>query len=174
MADQFVHVKGMSQLEAFLDQLPAKLEKNVMRGGLRAGVKMLAAAAAANIAGHGHGKVAASIKVSTGGSGGMVYAKVKAGVGFGKKGAPPANLPIWLEYGTRPHTTTAKNRKGLTIGGLFFQSVKHPGARPVAFMRPALDVAGAQAVVATAEYIKQRLATAGGLDTSGVDVGIET
>ena len=40
MADS-VHVKGLDALQKLLDTLPVKLEKNVMRGGLRAGMNVI-------------------------------------------------------------------------------------------------------------------------------------
>lgn len=38
MAEQFVH--GMAELGKALEQLPIKLERNVMRGAMRAGAKV--------------------------------------------------------------------------------------------------------------------------------------
>ncbi len=34
-----INVRGLADLQKFLDQLPAKLETNVMRGALMAGLK---------------------------------------------------------------------------------------------------------------------------------------
>ena len=65
MADP-VHVKGLSDLQAFLDQLPAKVERNVMRGGLRAGANVIKPAAYANI-NHVSGALGNSLKVRSGG-----------------------------------------------------------------------------------------------------------
>lgn len=168
MAD-LVHVKGLADLQKFLDQLPAKMEKNVVRGALRAAAKVVLPVAKANI--HSvSGDLAASLKIRTGGRGGRVSALVYTRVFY----AP------MVEWGTRPHTITAKNRRGLSFGGLFFQSVHHPGISPYgaksaigphAFMRPALDTQAGAAVVAAGEYVKKRLATKQGLDTA--DIGIE-
>jgi hypothetical protein len=109
-----------------------------------------------------------------------------------KKGIPD-NLPIWLEYGTVAHfisvqdeekpinrrlseragkivraSMTTVNRNVLKIGANFIgPTVWHPGARPRAWFRPALDSQAQNAVVAMAEYIKKRL-TKQGLDTSEV------
>jgi hypothetical protein len=64
---------------------------------------------------------------------------------------------------------TAKNRKAVSVGGLFFQSVQHPGARPKAFMRPAADTQAQAALIAVGEYMKKRF-TKAGLDTADITV----
>jgi len=51
--------------------------------------------------------------------------------------------------------------------------VQHPGSRPKPFMRPALDGRAQDAVVAAAQYMKRRLATKNGLDTSSVEIEAE-
>lgn len=167
MAD--VHVKGLSELNVFLTALPVKIEKNVLRGALRAGMNVVKPVAQSNI--HSvSGLLAKSLRVSTNSKGGRVTAKLSAGRGFGRKGTPPANLPLWVEYGTAAHSIPKMTKKliALFFGGKFVASVNHPGARPKPFMRPALDSQATNAVVAAAEYMKKRLATKEGLDTSGV------
>lgn len=155
-----IHVTGLKELGQFLDTLPEKLRKNVVRGALRKGmneVKPVAVAGVHSIS----GLLAAGLKVGTRARGGTVYATLKA---TGKH----AYIARWVEYGTAAHTITAKDRKALSLGGVFFQSVQHPGARPKPFLRPALDQQANAAVVAAAEYMRERLATKHGLDTSGV------
>lgn len=154
-----VHVKGLSELQAFLDQLPVKLEKNVMRGALRAGAVVIADAARVSV----HkvsGATAKSIKVGTKVKGGRVIAYVRA----------KSFKARYLEYGTRPHFIAARNAEALSIGGILRTGVEHPGARPFPFMRPALDTRTRQAMVAVGEYIKNRLATKHGLDTAGIAI----
>ena len=61
---ELIHVKGLSALQALLDTLPVKMEKNIMRGALRAGAKPVAEAARNGI--HSvHGDLAKSIRVTT-------------------------------------------------------------------------------------------------------------
>ena len=48
MAD-IVHVKGLDQLQKFLDTLAPKVERNVMRGALRAGANVVKQVAQTNI-----------------------------------------------------------------------------------------------------------------------------
>ena len=163
MAD--VKVKGLADLNKFLQQLPAKVEQSVLRGALRAGANVVMAEAKANVP-VDSGQLRDGLKVSTNSRRGRVTAKVKA---TGKH----AFIAPWLEYGTAAHKITAKKGKGLFFGGLFVKGVQHPGSRPKPFMRPALDGRAQDAVVAAAEYMKRRLATKNGLDTSSVEIEAE-
>ena len=185
-----IHVKGLSALQALLDTLPVKIEKNIMRGALRAGAKPVAEAARNGI--HSvHGDLAKSIRVTTRVKNGTVIASVST------KGLKIANKALWVEYGTKPHyisvqqsekptyttrrgqtrtvSMTTINRNSLKIGSNFVgPTVHHPGAQQKPYMRPALDNNAQGAVVATGEYIKNRLATKEGLDTSGIMIEGDT
>ena len=163
MAD--VKVKGLADLNKFLQQLPAKVEQSVLRGALRAGANVVMAEAKANVP-VDSGQLRDGLKISTSSRRGRVTAKVKA---TGKH----AFIAPWLEYGTAAHKITAKKGKGLFFGGLFVKGVQHPGSRPKPFMRPALDGRAQDAVVAAAQYMKRRLATKNGLDTSSVEIEAE-
>jgi hypothetical protein len=133
------------------------------------------------------GELARGLKVGTRVKRGTVTASLKA------KGLH-GYIAMWVEFGTRPHyisvadeerpinrrlsaragrivraSMTTVNRIVLKIGATFVgPTVHHPGAKPHAFMRPALDAQAGAAVVAAAEYMKRRLATKEGLDTSAV------
>lgn len=158
MSDDDVHVKGLAELGRFLDALPVKIEKNIMRSALRAGATVLAKAARESV----HkvsGATAKSIKVGTKVKGGRVIAYVKA----------KHFTARFLEWGTRPHFIAARSAKALSVGGVFRTGVEHHGARPFPFMRPALDTRIVEAVVAVGEKIKQRL-TKEGLDVADVKV----
>jgi len=160
-----IRVKGLADLNKFLQQLPAKVEQSVLRGALRAGANVVMAEAKANVP-VDSGQLRDGLKVSTNSRRGRVTAKVKA---TGKH----AFIAPWLEYGTAAHKITAKKGKGLFFGGLFVKGVQHPGARPKPFLRPALDGRAQDAVVAAAQYMKRRLATKNGLDTSSVEIEAE-
>lgn len=156
------HVKGLSDLQKFLDQLPAKLEANIMRGALRAGmnvVKPVAQAAVHSVS----GELAAGLKVGTRRRGGTVIANLKAT-------GPHRSIAHLVEFGTHAHFIVARDGGWMSFGGIFAKSVAHPGARPKPFMRPALDSQASAATVATGEYIKKRLATKEGLDTSHITI----
>ncbi len=158
-------IKGLSELQKFLDTLPAKLERNVMRGALREGAtRELLPEAQANLASAGAiatGELITGLKVGTRARAGTVTASVKAT-------GPHGHIAKWIEYGVRAHNIVAKVSGLLAFSGVYVKSVSHPGFKPKPFLRPALDQRGSAAVVAAAEYMKRRLATKQGLDTSGV------
>lgn len=151
MADQTI--VGGRELDAMLQSLPVKVERNILRAALRAGAAVFREEAKAK-APVDSGALRRSIKVSTNSKKGRVTAKLKVG----GKLAPHAHL---VEYGTKPHTITAKQGGGLTVGGNVVSSVDHPGARPRAFMRPAFDTKPPAAIAAVASKIRERLTTAG-------------
>lgn len=62
MAD--VKVKGLADLNKFLQQLPAKVEQSVLRGALRAGANVVMAEAKANVP-VDSGQLRDGLKVST-------------------------------------------------------------------------------------------------------------
>jgi hypothetical protein len=163
-----LHIKGLSDLQRFLDRLPAKLESNVMRGALRAGSQReLLPEAQANLLAAGavkSGALIAGLKVGTRVRGGTVASYVRAS---GQHGY----VARWIEYGVRPHRIAARNGGLLAFGGVFANEVSHPGFAPRPFLRPALDRSGAAAVIAAAHYMKDRLATKEGLDTADVVLG---
>lgn len=156
-------IKGGQELAAFLDQLPDKLVRNVLRGGLRAGAREIAKEAKAGI--HSiSGELARGVKVATATVKGQARAYVRL---RGKA----AYIGRFVEYGTAPHIIRAKGAKAsirtlnemdargsLVIGGRFVGSVvRHPGAKAKPFLRPALDRKAAAAVNAAGEYIARRL-----------------
>jgi HK97 gp10 family phage protein len=157
---ELVHVKGLAELDKFLETLPMKIQNNIMRGALRAGMKPVKADAQEHAA-VASGQLRDGLKLYTRVRSRVVTVILRA---TGKHGY----VARWVEFGTAAHLITAKNRKGLAFGGLFFQSVWHPGIQPHPFMRPALDARAGDAVVAAGEYIKNRLATKEGLDTADI------
>jgi hypothetical protein len=160
------HVKGLADLQRFLDTLPAKLERNVVRGAMRAAARTALPVARGNI-NSVSGELAESLKVGARARGGVVTGYVSTKVFYAR----------FVEYGTKPHMISARDGGSLKWGGIFVESVEHPGARPAAgvrgFMRAALDSSASAAVLAAGEYMKQRLATKHGLDTSEVSLEIE-
>ena len=160
-----VHVKGLAELQKFLTQLPVKLEANVMRGALRAGMKKIAPVAKQNI--HSiSGELAKGLKISTNTRRGVVRAKLVAT-------GPHRTVAHLVEYGTAAHSIAPRDGGSLFFKGLFTNLVHHPGAQAKPFMRPALDQQSNEAVLATGEYIKKRLAKKHGLDTAGVELELE-
>jgi HK97 gp10 family phage protein len=138
-------VEGLKELYDMLQQLPVKLEKNILRGAIRAGSKSVADEARRRAPvlsfpdpRREMGALSKSVRVmSTGVRGGVVKGGVVAGgkttVGRGKsKVAADAFYAKFVEFGT------AKMRA-------------HP------FMRPAVDTRTQQAIDATAAYIRDRV-----------------
>lgn len=158
------HVKGLSELDAFLSQLPAKMERNIMRGAMAAAAKPVAQQAKTNVAVKS-GKLRDGIKISTRAVRGTVTAKVKT---TGKH----AYLARWIEYGTAAHFIKPKAAKSLFFAGLMRDGVDHPGSSAKPFLRPALDQRATDAVMAAAQYIKKRL-TKQGIDTADVLIEAE-
>ncbi len=97
-------LKGGKELQQLLDQLPAKIEANILRGGLRAGAKVLLNAVKES-APVDEGDLAASARISTSIRRGQVRVFVKVG-----------NEKAWyahiVEFGAAPHSV----KKGDKIG----------------------------------------------------------
>lgn len=170
---------GGRQLAEFLQQLPVKIEKNIMRAALGAGARVIRDEAKQNVPVQ-LGALKRSIKVSTNSKRGTVTAKVKAG----DKRAFYAHM---VEYGTRAHLIKVKeedrpinyrltrkrgvltrvsmrtiNRNSLRIGNTFVGPViEHPGAQPRPYLRPALDDKSGDAIAAVAAKVRERLTKEG-------------
>jgi len=133
--ERSIKLKGLAELGGFLQELPAQLEKKVLRGGLRAGAKIVQPAAKMNMTFRVHqrtGRLARSeIKLTTRAKNGRVTARLWV------KG-PDAWRAKFVEFATAAHG-------------------KHPGTAPQPFLRPALDSRAGSVVVAAAEYMRKRI-----------------
>jgi HK97 gp10 family phage protein len=149
-------------LQKALGALPAQIEANIMRGAMRAGAKLLAKEAKANV--HNvSGDLAESIRFGAklDRRAGNVEAYIRAG-GKSKKTGKTAYYANMVEKGTAAHIIKARPpNKMLAIG---VAQVQHPGAQKKPFMRPAMDQHGMAAVEAVREYIRTRLATKHGIE----------
>jgi HK97 gp10 family phage protein len=176
MAD-LINISGGKQLAEFLNQLPLKIEKNIMRSALRAGASVIAKEAKLN-APVKTGNLKKSIRTGSNTKKGYVEAYIAAG---GKKSKSNklkkgAFYAQFIEYGTATHFIKPKNKKKLSFiakdGNLVNTlSVNHPGTQAKPFMRPALDSKGTQAVSAVTAKIRARL-TKHGINTpafEGID-----
>lgn len=175
MASDF-SIEGLSELHKTLQELPAKIEGNVMRGALRAGQKVLLDAARANVPVK-DGDLRDSIRISFK-SRSQKYGWVRMHLVAGNAKAFYAHM---VEFGTAQHLIAVtekvqrKTRRGtrdvsikkmnqmlksgaLRIGDRYVgPSVLHPGAASKPFMRPAFDSANTQALTAVRDYIATRL-----------------
>jgi HK97 gp10 family phage protein len=156
------NIKGLAELQRALDSLPAKIEANIMRAAMRAGAKVIAKEAAANV-NSVSGALAASVRFGArpNAKEGKVLGYVRAG-GKAKKGKAAAFYAHMVEYGTAEHVIKARPpNKMLAIG---VAQVKHPGAKKRPFMRPALDTHAQAALEVMREHIRKTLAKKHGLD----------
>lgn len=150
--DSEVTVSGLKELQEQLDKLPSNVERKLMRGALRAGMRVLLLRARQLI--HSvTGELAKSLRIITRAKAGVVTAVLKAG----NKKAFYAHM---VEFGTAAHLIAASKGKAITIGGHIVADARHPGAKPEPFMRPALDsqaVSNSEALRAVADYLAPRI-----------------
>lgn len=160
-----VEITGLKELYDLLQDLPTKVEKNVMRGALRRGQNVFRDAAKSLITDR-TGALSKSVRIrfkTKSEKRGWVRSHLIAG----DKDAYYAHI---VEFGSasyytgkgksigRPYTIKGRNGKALLIaGGNPVSSVTHPGARPKPFMRPAFDNNNQTAINETAAYIRDRL-----------------
>jgi HK97 gp10 family phage protein len=150
------HVNGLKELQQQLNRLPAQLEAQVMRAGMRAGGKVFEAEIKAKIpvvrrSDGTAGQLRDSVRTTTTSKGGVVAAHVRMG-----------NAKAWyarlIEFsGAAPHEIRPKGHKSLLIAGILRRVVHHPGFAPRPIMRPAMDSRAGAAVVAVGEYVRKRL-----------------
>lgn len=174
-------LKGRAEVRRYLlETIPLALHTKILRGAARAAAKVVAEEAKERSI---SSEVSGAVKVSSKqDSEGHVIARVLV------KG-PGAYIAPWLEYGTDPHfisvdpaqsggrTAGRINKlakdddnvvRSLMINGKFVgTTVRHPGARPHPFLRPALDIKRDEALAAAQGYIDARLAREG---LGGADV----
>lgn len=143
-------IDGLAELDAALKDLPARVEANLLRGGLRAAARVIEDEAR-RLVPKKTGLLAESIRVSgrvDKREGKVVYRIIAGG---NKKGQ--AFYAHIVEYGTRLHYIKGP----LALGGKMVSGVDHPGAKEHPFMRPALDTKTQPAIAAMADYIRARL-----------------
>lgn len=150
---EVVEVRGLAELERALQTLPEKLERNVMRGALRAGGKVFLLEARRRVPVR-TGELRKSLRISVRKVRGMLTAFIKAG---NKK----AWYPHLVEFGTAAHLIKPRNRKSLLLGIFLREIVEHPGAQMHPFMRPAFDNGVQGAIAAFAAYVHKRLTKQG-------------
>jgi hypothetical protein len=171
-----VTIKGQDAVRRFLAQAPQVIAEKVLVGAGRAAAKVLADEAKLQTDSH---EVADAIKTSAKREGGKIIAQAAV------KGRWENSLAIWQEYGTSGHfisvdpahsggqtaerinksdkaataAGTAGPGESLKIGDAYVgETVHHPGARAKPFMRPTLDLKGAEAVAAAQKYINEQVA----------------
>lgn len=149
MNETRIEIKGAAELYAALQQLPAKIERNVMRGAIRAGALVIQEEAK-RLVPMKSGALRDSVRVSVRAVRGRVFATIRAG-------NSKAFYAHMVEFGTAAHEERPQGAKSLFFAGVFSDVVKHPGATPKPFMRPALDAKATAAIDAVAQYVRERL-----------------
>jgi HK97 gp10 family phage protein len=176
-----VHVDGLATLKRVLVGLPAKLQKNVLRGALRAGATVIAREARARVPVKA-GQLKASIRVTVRTAPGEVRASIKAGHRYKVfRGGRPTKQPYrtktagggiqyhapfyahFVEFGTKPHVIKGRHGKRLAFIStavsmpIVRRTVRHPGAKPRPFMGPAAMAKQTEAIDAMANYAAERI-----------------
>ena len=160
--DQLITVQGLSDLQKMLDELPAKIEANIMRGALRQGANIYRDRARANAPVGKTGRLKKSIKVKTTIRKGKAISQIVAGGG-------DAFYAKFVEFGTAsfyegngrtvgaPYKIEPKNKKALKFGNIFSEYVVHEGVRPTGFMRRAFDGGTHEVIEQVAAYVRMRI-----------------
>ncbi|WP_313534395.1 HK97 gp10 family phage protein [Sphingomonas sp.] len=161
-----VTVRGRDTVNRFFAELPKEIETKLLRGAGRAGGKVIADDARERALAE---EIRDDLVLKTSSRDGRIVVKITVKPGWGY------SLGVWQEWGTEPHfIRVAENQRqgrsigrinqlakagSLVIGGRFVgETVHHPGARPSPFLRPALDLRGADAIAAAQAYINSRIA----------------
>lgn len=166
---------GGQEIDRLLQTLSVKIEKNILRASLRAGAVVFLAEVKQRIPAVS-GDLRKSARITTRQGRGQVSASVKVG----NKKVYYAQM---VEFGTRPHVISVTDvdrginqrtgrlvslttiNRSLRLGGtLVGPSVKHPGARPHPYARPAADAAAPIAIAAFQAKLRERM-TEEGLNT---------
>jgi hypothetical protein len=151
------NIKGLAELKAAMGDLPEKIERNLMRGSMRAGLKVIAAKAEGNINSRS-GALAESVRVGTRIKAGQITGFVQAGPS--KKHKKPWYAAI-VHKGAKKHVIKARRAKLLAIG---VPQVTHPGAAPNPYLEDALKSEMGAAVAEVASHMRGRLASKHGIN----------
>lgn len=151
MADLRLELKGFDEIKRTLALLPERLQKNYLRGGVRAALAVLAKEARRE-APVASGQLRRSIRTSTRAFySGRVTGKVNVA-------GPRARHAHLVEFGTKPHRIIARTAKALAIGpGVLVKEVQHPGAKARPYMGSAVARKSGAAHDAFETYVHTRL-----------------
>ena len=168
--------RGKSNVQRFIGQLPAQIERKVLRGAAKAAGTVIAGEAKARATSH---EVRDALVVKPARTGPTeVAVKVTIPPGWAR------SLGIWAEYGTAEHFISVDRAAsgGRTAGRVNRQvnggardakhsliingkpvgtTVHHPGAKKHPFLRVALDHKEAEAIAAARAFINSRITPAG-------------
>lgn len=170
-------VTGLSDLYAALQELPVRIERNVTRGALRAGVAVFRDEARANVPKDSgflrksiksesdvrYGKAYGYVRIDRN-KGGAFYAHMlefgtaSYYAGSGRSKRQPYRIPKATIGRKKTANTVSKRLKFNTPGGFVIRNaVIHPGIKPTFFMRKAFDRKQKEAMDAFKAYVENRL-----------------
>jgi HK97 gp10 family phage protein len=161
-SDQSISISGLADLQKMLDELPAKIEANIMRGALRQGANIYRDRARANAPVGKSGKLKKSIKVKTTLRKGKAISQIVAGGG-------DAWYAKFVEFGTAsfyegngrtvgaPYKIAPKKTKAIKFGDVYSAYATLEGTKPTGFMRKAFDGGTAEVIDDVAAYIRMRI-----------------
>lgn len=150
-ADFSVKLEGFDTLKARTEALPQKLQRNILRGGMRAAVGVIRKLAREFVPVR-TGKLRRSIRAS---ARSFRDGRLVGTVTSGGKGAWQANI---IEVGAKPHKIRARRGKALSIGrGGYVKQVDHPGHRAYRYMERAATQGEKPAADAFSNYVQTRV-----------------
>jgi HK97 gp10 family phage protein len=158
MAEFVIH--GIRELALNLERFPEQLKRKAMDRVMRRGGRYISLLAKELVpVRSGSGALKRSIRVAIVRRGDFITARVIAGRNR-KKDDP---YYAWMvEGGTEPHEIRPKGRKSLFFAGLSRTIVKHPGARPRPYLRPALEQGADTALALMRDELADQIERLGG------------
>ncbi|WP_225871465.1 HK97 gp10 family phage protein [Qipengyuania atrilutea] len=171
-------MKGREQVRQYFASLPDKLETKILRGAAKAGGSVIKDEAKLRTQSD---QVRDDLRMRTRAKDGKVRVTIDVKPGFGR------SIANWEEYGTDPHfiRVADEQRQGLSVrkvnertkdgslvinGNFVSGTVFHPGAAAHPFLRPSLDLKGAEAIAEAQGYINAKLASTG---LNGPDIPVD-
>jgi len=158
-----VEIKGLDEINKFFQNLPAKLEGRIVRGGLKVGAISIAEKARLK-APSKSGALKSGIRVTSSVKKGVATATIHAGdnkswyahiIEFGSGSHYSGTLK---RSKRKPYKIKPKRKSSLVINGRRVASVIHPGVKPRKFMRDAFDRGYEEAIQSAAKYMRSRIA----------------
>ena len=159
-------ITGLDEFYRQLQAFPVNLEKNVMRGAIRAGLKPIADEAKLLCPVGKTQALRLSIRVKFKNRS-QQYGWVRGQITAGNATAYYAHI---VEFGSgsyyegtgskskrAPYEIKPKGAKSLFFAGLMRELIVHPGVKPQAFMRRAVDSRTSDALEALRVYLAERI-----------------
>lgn len=156
---------GLDELQKQFQQFPENIEKNIMRGAIRAGLVPIRDEAI-DLCPVKSGALQKSIRIK--------FRRQSEPYGWIRGVVVAGNFDAWyahiIEFGSGsfyngtgtkskklPYEIKPRGAKSLFFAGVMRASVVHPGVKPVGFMRKAVDQKTADGMEAFKEYVATRI-----------------